>query len=218
MSDHPKKAPDWDAIERDYRAGMLSLREIATKDGCVTEGAIRKRAKRDEWVRDLTQKIAAKADDLVRRGEVRSSVRTENAISDREIIEANALRIAQVRGEHRSDINRARRLSMALLEELEAQTADVPALIQLGEMLRNEDDKGIDKLNDIYRCIISLPERTKTMKLLSDSLKTLVGLEREAYGLAEAPKVDMTVNDGKSQLPPDPIEAARAYQKLMAGG
>ncbi|HBR4372331.1 TPA: hypothetical protein UO056_004568 [Klebsiella pneumoniae] len=42
--------PDWEAIESAYRAGVLSLREIGAQYG-VTEGAIRKRAKRDGWVR-----------------------------------------------------------------------------------------------------------------------------------------------------------------------
>lgn len=42
--------PDWEAIESAYRAGVLSLRDIGEKYG-VTEGAIRKRAKKFGWVR-----------------------------------------------------------------------------------------------------------------------------------------------------------------------
>ena len=42
--------PDWEAIESAYRAGFLSLRDIGEKYG-VTEGAIRKRAKKLGWVR-----------------------------------------------------------------------------------------------------------------------------------------------------------------------
>ena len=42
--------PDWEAIESAYRAGVLSLRDIGEKYG-VTEGAIRKRAKKLGWVR-----------------------------------------------------------------------------------------------------------------------------------------------------------------------
>lgn len=43
--------PDWEAIESAYRAGILSLRDIGDKYG-VTEGAIRKRAKKFDWVRN----------------------------------------------------------------------------------------------------------------------------------------------------------------------
>lgn len=42
--------PDWEAIESAYRAGVLSLRDIGEKYG-VTEGAIRKRAKKLGWAR-----------------------------------------------------------------------------------------------------------------------------------------------------------------------
>ncbi|EFQ0523534.1 hypothetical protein ACPTC9_004487, partial [Shigella flexneri] len=42
--------PDWEAIESAYRAGVLSLRDIGEKYG-VTEGAIRKRAKKLDWAR-----------------------------------------------------------------------------------------------------------------------------------------------------------------------
>lgn len=177
-----RPAVDWERIEADYRAGVLSLREIGSQHG-VTEGAIRKRAKRDDWVRDLAAKVQAKADDLVRKAEVRKTVRAESAMTERVLIEANAQVIAEVRSAHRVDIARARRLCITLLAELEEQTANVPGLEGLGELLRSENDKGVDKLNDVYRAVISLPERTKTMKALADSIKVLVGLEREAYGL-----------------------------------
>ncbi|MCW2485735.1 terminase small subunit [Candidatus Symbiopectobacterium sp. NZEC127] len=45
--------PDWGAIESAYRAGVLSLREIAEQYGDgITEGAIRKRAVKLGWVRN----------------------------------------------------------------------------------------------------------------------------------------------------------------------
>lgn len=42
--------PDWGAIEAAYLAGVMSLREIGAQHG-VTEGAIRKKAKKLGWVR-----------------------------------------------------------------------------------------------------------------------------------------------------------------------
>ena len=42
--------PDWGAIEAAYLAGVMSLREIGAHHG-VTEGAIRKKAKKLGWVR-----------------------------------------------------------------------------------------------------------------------------------------------------------------------
>ena len=153
--------PDWEAIETAYRAGVMSLREIASQHG-ISDTAIRKRAKKDGWSRDLAAKIQAKADDLVRRREVRTKVRTENATSERELIEATAEVIATVRMEHRGDIRRARELTNTLFDELAGECGNVAALEDLGEMMRSPDDKGMDKLNDLYHKIISLPSRVKS--------------------------------------------------------
>ncbi len=174
--------PDWEAIETAYRAGVMSLREIASQHG-ISEGAIRKRAKRDDWSRDLNAKIQQKADDLVRKQEVRRTVRNESTLTERVLIEATAEVIATVRMEHRGDIRRARELTNMLFDELGAQCADVSALEQLGDIMFDPDDKGRDRLNEIYQKVISLPSRVKSMKDLSDSLKTLIGLEREAYSI-----------------------------------
>ena len=51
---------DWERIELDYRANVLSLREIAELHPGTNHVAIARRAKRDGWVRDLAQKIKAK--------------------------------------------------------------------------------------------------------------------------------------------------------------
>lgn len=179
--------PDWEAIETAYRAGVMSLREIASQHG-ISEGAIRKRAKRDDWSRDLNAKVKERADDLVRKAEVRKQVRSEAVLSERVLIEATAEVIATVRMEHRGDIRRARTLANALFDELEAECADVESLRRLGELMLDVDENGRDRLNELYHAIISLPERVKSMKALSETLKNLIGLERQAYSMDEGEK------------------------------
>lgn len=179
--------PDWEAIESAYRAGVMSLREIASQHG-ISEGAIRKRAKRDDWSRDLNAKVKERADDLVRKAEVRKQVRTETVLSERVLIEATAEVIATVRMEHRGDIRRARTLANALFDELEAECADVESLRKLGELMLSPDENGRDRLNELYQAIISMPERVKSMKALSETLKNLISLERQAYSMDEGEK------------------------------
>lgn len=176
--------PDWERIELDYRAGIKTLRQIADENG-ITHGAINKRAKRDGWERDLAAKIQAKADALVSRALVSKEVSTESKQAERDVIDANANAVAAVRLAHRKDIQRARTVSITLLDELEHQTGleNVELLQQLGELLRREDDKGLDRLNDLYQKIISLPERARTMKALADSLRVCVDMERQAFGM-----------------------------------
>ncbi|EOJ3027414.1 TPA: hypothetical protein N3Y92_005049 [Klebsiella pneumoniae] len=183
--------PDWEAIETAYRAGVMSLREIASQHG-ISEGAIRKRAKRDDWSRDLAAKVKERADDLVRKAEVRKQVRTETALSERVLIEATAEVVAAVRMEHRGDIRRAREITNALFDELGAECADVASLRKLGELMLEPDENGRDKLNEIYHSIISMPERVKSVKALSEALKNLIGLERQAYDI-DGPEGDNSV-------------------------
>lgn len=184
--DKPRQSKDWEAIERAYRAGLLSIREIATEYG-VSHTAINKRAKKEGWDRDLKAKIKAKADSLVSKREVSSQVSTRNPETEREIIESNATVIANVRMAHRGDIRRSRGLVNKLLDELESVSDNVDLFEELGELMHSPDDKGMDKLNDLYHKVVSLPSRSKTMKDLADTLKSLIGLERQAYGLDELP-------------------------------
>ncbi|EKN4883255.1 hypothetical protein [Yersinia enterocolitica] len=176
--------PDWEAIESAYRAGLMSIREIASQHG-ITHGAINKRAKRDDWERDLKAKIKAKADALVSKREVSTQVSTEKALSERILIEANAEVIANVRMEHRGDIRRAREITNALFDELGAECADIESLRKLGELMLDPDENGRDRLNEVYQSIIALPERVKAVKALSDAMKNLIGLERQAYDIGD---------------------------------
>ena len=205
MTKHtPKASPDWEAIELDYRAGIKTLRQIA-EGHCLTEGAIRKRAKRDDWIRDLSERIQAKADALVRKDAVRSEVRTGTSISEKHIIEAGAQALVTVRLSHRKDIHRSRTILMRLMDEMELQVGpeNVLLLEELGELLRRPDENGQDRLNDLYRKIISLPSRAKAMKDIGETLRVLVGLERQAFGVdgaendPNAPGAGKTLTDAE---------------------
>lgn len=178
--------PDWERIGAQYRVGTMSLREIAAAHG-ITEGAIRKRAKKEEWTRDLTAKVRAKADELVRKELVRSEVRKETA-TEKEVINTEAQKQASIRITHRKDIAKSRSLAMSLLDELEAQTGSAELMRKLGEIMSDPDREGNDKkMADAYQKAISLGGRVQTMRSLSDTLRTLISLEREAFGLDNMP-------------------------------
>lgn len=183
-----KKSYDWAQIELDYRAGIKSLRQIASEQGC-SDTAIRKKAKREEWTRDLKAKIQAKADELVRNEVVRTSVRIDSTkplnATEKQTVEANANHVAAIRISHRKDIAHAKTLCMRLFDELAEMigTEQIGLLQDLGEMMRKENDKGVDKLNDLYHKVIDMPNRVNSMRGLSSSLETLIKLEVDANGL-----------------------------------
>lgn len=178
-----KATPDWERIEHDYRAGVLSVREIATSRD-VSHTAINKRAKRYGWERDLKEKIKAKADALVSRREVASEVSSSERKTEKAIVDSNAEAIVSVRMEHRSLIKRAHRLVSALLAELENVTDNRELFAQLGELL-TDPDADRDTLSELYHKVIALPGRSKALKEMSDTLKTVIALERQAYGIDE---------------------------------
>lgn len=203
----PASKVDWDALGPHFRAGIRSLKDIGA-EFCVSDAAIIKHARKVGWTRDLKGKVQAKADAMVSAAAVSAEVSEKIALTERIVVQAEAQVQARIRIAHRNDIGRGRALTMALFAELEAQTGAIESFRSLGEILRTEGDNGADKLNDLYRAVISLPERTKTVKALSESLKNLIGLEREAYGIeAIAQKVEMTVARAVKEYTDDELAA-----------
>ncbi len=185
-----QKKVDYEAIEPGWRAGIKSPAQLAAEYTeatgiSVSRSAIIKHFDKLGVPRDLSAKVHAKAEAMVAEAMVTGKVSTVTTVADATIINAAAVDVATIRISHRKDIALSRTLCMSLLGELQAQTANLPGLVELGEILRQPNENGADRLNDIYRAVISLPERSKTMKALTESLKNLVGMEREAYGLDE---------------------------------
>lgn len=182
-----KPAPDWERIELDYRAGVLSLREMAAPYK-VTEGAIRKRAKLKGWEKDLRERIDAQVAVLVQKQILSDStqrVRSEYAKTENDVVGIIAGAIADVQGGHKEASSRALTLGLTLMAELEAQCASPEELEKLGELMRKEDDNGVDKMNDLYRKVISTPSRIDSAKKVAETLKIAIGMQREAWGMDE---------------------------------
>ena len=184
---------DWERIEADYRAGVLSIREIASQHG-ISHPAISKKAKALGWSRDLSEKIKAKADELVTKAEVTTAVTTPKAVTERDIVEANAASVAHVAISQRKDIKRFRSLAMSLLEELETQTVDSALLTQLADLLNSDEEDAQSRRMQLFNAVISSPGRIDSLKKLGDTLKTLITLERQAYNM-----------DTESEKDPDKI-------------
>lgn len=178
-----RTAPDWELIESLYRAGLLSVREIAAAQG-VSHTAIQKKAKAGSWERDLKAKIKAKADALVAKAEVATQVAIESLATEKGIVDANAQVVADIRMTHRRDISRSRRLAIKLLEELEGMTDERATLKELIEQLKEGEDADTAML-DLATKMMSLPNRTKIMKEIAETLRVLVALERQAYSIDE---------------------------------
>jgi hypothetical protein len=195
--------PDYERIEQDVRAGILTLREIARQyrsprdaTRIMSHVAILKMSKLKGWDADLREKIAAKAEVKLQQAEAKKAAKDLRAMTSAEVIEANAERIAQVRSEHRGDIGRMRELARSLMAELIEQTDHLEDMQALREIIAAPGDKQMGKLAAIFDRVISTGDRIDSGVKLSMMFKNLIGIEREAYGLT----ADKDGSEGKDAL------------------
>jgi transposase-like protein len=174
--------PDRERAEKDYRAGKLSIREIARRQG-VTDKTIRNWAAASGWTRDLS----ARVDEEVRTQLLRASLRTSEKsdcgteISDDEVIEASAKEITGVITGQRSTLDRARRIVLSLLEELEAIIGSNEDLDKLRDLMASDDEN--KALVTVFRKVCSLPMRVDLARKLMDSMRILLAAESEVWGI-----------------------------------
>lgn len=182
--------PDWIAIELDYRAGIKTLRVIAGEHG-ITEGAIRKRAKKEDWERDLAAKIAAKTESIVRKSAVREEVRKEGAAYENAVVMANAEMRAATLMRHRRDFQRLQDMCEALTDELATQSIckqEIARLAEIVSMASDGDQESADFAMKTISKTLGLANRADTFKKLIDAKKSITALEREVLGMDEKTK------------------------------
>ena len=180
------KQPDWEAIERAYRAGSLSIRTIAERQG-VSDTAIRKKAKALGWARDLSDQVRKEVRSKLVRGEVRND-QGANCELDAEIIEEAAEEGARVVRSHRRDIRKATNLANLLMDDLLSTIQRREEIEEDIEAETSEDNSGMRRASML--AAVSLPSNSKTLFQLSSAMKNLQVLERQAYSLDEKEKTD----------------------------
>ena len=172
---------DWDKAKAMYESGVCSLGQIAKACAC-SDSAVSMRAARHGWVRDPLG--------VARLQDERARALVASTKAEREqVIAVTASMQSKVLVGHRKDIARARAVVSTLLDELSgvSDPSVQDHLDHLGELLAAPDENGkLDRLNKIYRRVISMPERIAGINALSTALKTLIMLERQAYNIEGA--------------------------------
>lgn len=180
------KQPDWEAIERAYRAGSLSIRTIAERQG-VSDTAIRKKAKVQGWARDLSDQVRKEVRSKLVRGEVRND-QGANCELDAVIIEEAAEEGARVVRSHRRDIRKATNLANLLMDDLLNTIQRREEIEDAIEDETSEDSNGMRRASML--AAVALPSNSKTLFQLSSAMKNLQVLERQAFSLDEKEKTD----------------------------
>lgn len=190
-----RKRVDYERIEAGWRAGLLSPRQLAAAyieetGEKVSHAAIIKYFTERDIPRDLSAKIHAKADALVTAAMVTGKVTSDKKVPEKRIVEEGAATVTQVRLTQREDIERCRRICMGLMAELEQQSTSPDTLAEAAAILRSAPAEELTKeqrakLSEAASKASSLGTRSSTMRSLSESLRVLIGLERQAYGIRD---------------------------------
>jgi len=167
---------DWEAIEREYRAGQLSIKEIARRYDC-SDAAIHQRKKRDEangkiWRRALSDIVRRKIKERL----VSDKVSVAN-VSDDEISDEAANRGVEIINLQRQDILALRELEASLIKELRGK----PTKLYLAQF----QGKIIQKV-----VALTVAERSMAANNLANVQHKRVQLERQAYNLGDGPAGD----------------------------
>ncbi len=194
-----RKTYDWEAIEKDYRAGVLSIREIARQYGC-SDKAIRNKAKRFGWERDLSDKIQNRVSvDLVRKGVLTKT--NADLLSEKEIIDIAASTQVEVVTGHRKDIQRLRKIEQKVLAELKDNPTKMYTTQFQGEIVEKEYG-------------LTVTEKASALNSISNTMQRRIQLERQAFGIA-----DKVEPQAENQKPIDgsytAVQAASAYSDLL---
>ncbi len=181
------KKIDWEAIEREFRVGQLSLRALATKHEC-TAAAISKKAKEKGWVRDATAEVRerTRAALLTAPRKEEAKVNSVNATVNtptQEDIEVAVQTNLQVINRHRRDIAKGHGLVSMLFQQLESAAQEREDLENLIEEETKDDDSSLRR-NRMLKAI-SLPTHAGVLRDLSTALKNFIPLERQAFNLDE---------------------------------
>jgi AcrR family transcriptional regulator len=192
------KSIDYNRIERLYRAGLLSVNQIA-KECSVAEANIRYHAKKKGWKRDLSAavrqatrtkmvenlaKISHK--DMSKAGILAADGMTLNdrleLVADEQIIEQAAKTQIEVVRTHQATLGQGHSLTIRMLSELDATTAFKEELQQL------ISSTVAPSRQEALRRAISLGTRATIMRDLATAARLWVTLERQAFNIVDDTK------------------------------
>ncbi len=203
-----KRRTDWEAVERDYRTGKFTLRELETKHG-ATNSTIARWAKRNGWSQDLSAAVR-QATNAALISEIIGSECSKAQQSAADTVLAAAEVNKQVILAHRSGLQSLTAVKHALLNQI-AQAAELmPDLADVIEMVRKPDDNGIDRANDALRKAMSRSALVDDLKKLADVDEKVRKGEREAFGLDAGEKPE---NEGLAAMAT--AELQRLRERLM---
>jgi len=194
---------DWEGVERDYRMGQLTLRQIALKFG-IALSAVARHAKKGGWSRDLSDAVractsakvmAALAEDAKKRDA------SEEQVTFSEVDLAANLNATIILGQQRR-VRRQNELLEKLISELETVTSDLGSLDTLVAALGKLDTSSDQAIGQLR----TLRNRVLLLKDAATITTTLNTEERKIFRLDEGrPRHDNSMESLLAAMRNDPL-------------
>lgn len=194
----------WTKIERLFRAGVLSIYEIARETN-TPEANIRYHAKKNGWKRDLTDEMRSRTrtklvESLAAGIDTKEDLRLK---TDEQIIELAARTQVEVVRQHQTTLGNGHSLTMRMLSELDAATTHKGELEQL---IRSTV---APIRQQAALAAVSLSARATTLRNLASSAREWITMERQAFNIAE------DRGDNKEQRKLDEMTAEQLRQEIL---
>ena len=211
IADKRRHKYDWEAIWVDYRAGIISVREVARKHN-IDHAYLLRKAKELGVERDLTAKIKQAAKIKLAKRAVKKPTKkvtkkspkhVENPVTTQDanqIIEEKSDELLEIQILHRRDIRALRNEEQRLLAEL----GDDPKKLWVGQY------KGEIVTKEFK---IAVTERASALQSLASAMHKRIVLERRAYGLEDG---DDDFSDLKTTLTPTEQQLFRKAARIVS--
>ena len=183
-----KQRADWDAIERDYRTGKFTLRELADKHG-VTHTTISRKAEKLQWSKDLSEAIRQATNTKLVQQAVQQQCTSAHQNATEVVLVAAEVNTQVILG-HRAGLKRITGIKTKLLEQIEQAAENMADLADVIEMVRNPDENGMDRANDYLKKAMGRSALIDDLKKLSDVDEKVRKGEREAFNITAGGATD----------------------------
>lgn len=181
-----RRTIDWDAVERDFRTGKFTLRELGSAHK-VSHVSIYERSKNHEWKQDLTEQIRLATNALL----VQDLVNSETNAAYQEAntaIQIGAEVAKQVILGHRTDLKSTRNVAADLLQELSNAAFLAVDQTKLVQILVGEDatPQEQSQARSMVSKALTVNTRISSIKALADTFAKLQESERKAFSIDAA--------------------------------
>jgi hypothetical protein len=182
-----RKRIDWEAVERDYRTGRFTLRELEAKHG-PNNATIGRRAEREGWTKDLADAIRQATNAKLIAATTQQECSSAQQSAATTVLAAAEIGKQVILGQ-RSRVGQAIEVSMRMLAELDTTTTRADEIGAMFERVTEDmDSQSMAAVQAQFREFMRLHSRVSSAQKLMDALGKAQTLERQAFSLDDPNK------------------------------